>query len=354
MDFNSIRKAKSERLLQSFIQPELEKGGKRAVVGEVRLWGNEKWVKHEDGWVNVNEKSGKATLEHPGGKRSAAQQHHIDHHKSSMEKHGERSEKEEKVENPLVSEIQTNLSKVLDLATPFLEEKTKEYIESVLKEGKEEPTNLDIEYYKLGITIDLIKAFSKYIKPTDQVKVDSFKTTRNGSVSASLTVTRGEEKYKMETEAIIAGGYNIQDRHYRYISHTKLPASENKDSYQKLEERRNKLSKRKKLEYDLEIQSNWYKRDVDKFEKESSKTYEEVISEHPYITIDNTFDKMNNGGKANFNNSPDEFNAYMEKERKETWQRHQQAYKPERLRAIHSDYQKRISKLQSKIEEIIN
>ena len=32
----------------------LTKGGKKAVVGEVRDWGQEKWVKHPDGWVKLN------------------------------------------------------------------------------------------------------------------------------------------------------------------------------------------------------------------------------------------------------------------------------------------------------------
>lgn len=64
----------------------LEKGGKRAQNGEVRMWGKDKWVKHEDGWVNVS-KTGKATLERPGGKREAAGEHHISHHNTHIERH---------------------------------------------------------------------------------------------------------------------------------------------------------------------------------------------------------------------------------------------------------------------------
>lgn len=65
----------------------LEKGGKRAQNGEVRMWGKDKWVKHEEGWVNVS-KTGKATLERPGGKREAAGEHHVAHHNTHIERHG--------------------------------------------------------------------------------------------------------------------------------------------------------------------------------------------------------------------------------------------------------------------------
>ena len=53
------------------LEEAFEKGGKRAEIGEVRMWGKDKWVKHQDGWVNIS-KTGKATLERPGGRREEA------------------------------------------------------------------------------------------------------------------------------------------------------------------------------------------------------------------------------------------------------------------------------------------
>lgn len=86
----SLQKA---HLLQSFQSENtpydlLEKGGKRATIGEVRTWGNEKWVRHQDGWVHVHPKTGKATIEKPGGKRETASEDHVEHHKEHIDRHG--------------------------------------------------------------------------------------------------------------------------------------------------------------------------------------------------------------------------------------------------------------------------
>lgn len=64
-----------------------EKGGKRAQIGEVRTYNGQKWVKHIDGWVHVNETTGKHTLERPGGKRELASDEHILHAKSHLDRH---------------------------------------------------------------------------------------------------------------------------------------------------------------------------------------------------------------------------------------------------------------------------
>lgn len=81
---------------------ELQKGGKRATIGEVRTWGSEKWVKHADGWVHVHPTTSKATIEKPGGKREQASEEHVNHYKS----HIGRNEKEtgEKKEETTVNQ----------------------------------------------------------------------------------------------------------------------------------------------------------------------------------------------------------------------------------------------------------
>jgi len=67
----------------------LEKGGKRATVGEVRMYGGKKYVKHSEGWVYVNEGGqgkvydGKISEAHS----KPAEQHHIDHHKEHVGRH---------------------------------------------------------------------------------------------------------------------------------------------------------------------------------------------------------------------------------------------------------------------------
>lgn len=69
----------------------LEKGGKRATIGEVRTWSGEKWVKHQDGWIHVHPTTSKATLEKPGGKRETASEDHVKHYKEHFDRHGRES-----------------------------------------------------------------------------------------------------------------------------------------------------------------------------------------------------------------------------------------------------------------------
>lgn len=69
---------------QREIEDLLEKGGKRAHVGEVRMWGKDKWVKHQDGWVLFNQQTGKHVLETPDGKRKPASIEHVQHAKNSL------------------------------------------------------------------------------------------------------------------------------------------------------------------------------------------------------------------------------------------------------------------------------
>lgn len=79
------------------IEDVLEKGGKRAEVGEVRMWGKDKWVKHQDGWVNINQSTGKHTLERPGGKREPASDNHISHAIQHLFKEGKEEPKKERI-----------------------------------------------------------------------------------------------------------------------------------------------------------------------------------------------------------------------------------------------------------------
>ena len=71
--------------------------GKRAEIGEIRVYGGVQYVKHAEGWVYAK-KDGSHGIERPGGKRETAGEHHITHHKEHTSKKGGGSKEE--VENP--------------------------------------------------------------------------------------------------------------------------------------------------------------------------------------------------------------------------------------------------------------
>jgi len=91
---NDFQKSQAQKILsmynnvENFIEKseELEKGGKRAFIGEVRKYNGQDWVKHHDGWVLLNYSSGKHILERTGGKREEASKEHVEHAKKHMDK----------------------------------------------------------------------------------------------------------------------------------------------------------------------------------------------------------------------------------------------------------------------------
>lgn len=89
---NQFQKSQSEKIracyesesLEKSDLDSLEKGGKRAFIGEVRKYNNQDWVKHHDGWVLVHPSGKGHILERPGGKREPATDEHIEHAKQHL------------------------------------------------------------------------------------------------------------------------------------------------------------------------------------------------------------------------------------------------------------------------------
>lgn len=102
---------------------ELIEKGKKAEVGEVRIWSGEKWIRHQDGWVHISKK-GTATLERPGGKRERAENHHIEHYKKYSE------DSDIKVQKQPEGEIDHKNNKI-----------NKQNVEEILKEVMTNPGN---------------------------------------------------------------------------------------------------------------------------------------------------------------------------------------------------------------------
>lgn len=82
---NDFQKSQASKILSCYSQEnDLEKGGKRAFIGEVRKYNGQDWVKHQDGWVLLHS-SGNHILERPGGKREKASDDHVSHAKQHLD-----------------------------------------------------------------------------------------------------------------------------------------------------------------------------------------------------------------------------------------------------------------------------
>ena len=75
-----------ETTLENSVESLFEKG-KRAEIGEVRIWGGKKFVRHQDGWVEEM-KDGTHRLHYGKGSSESrvAEEHHISHHKEHTSK----------------------------------------------------------------------------------------------------------------------------------------------------------------------------------------------------------------------------------------------------------------------------
>jgi len=250
-------------------------------------------------------------------------------------------------------DIQNNLLMVLDLAQPTINELTDQYVEKMLNQKHPHIcTEFEIECYRIGVVSDLVRAFSRYIKSTDNVDVKSFSTGKGGVITIDCVITRNEIKHNMLTEMIYAGGYNIQQLHYRYISHTDLSASENKNAIQLLQERRNRLTKLQKVNEDIEYTNNWYKRDVDNFNKLKSMSFDEVI-ENSYLGENHTYSELSDGGKENFHFNPKEYEVYLNNLKDEIWQSHLNKIKDSILKEKTKEYEKQMLRHNTKLKALL-
>ena len=106
----------------------------------------------------------------------------------------------------------------------------------------------DIYFWRLQIKYKLFSSLSRYIRDTDTISDVSLFNGAKG-LQISCYVEREGKKYPFETEAIIAGGYNIQCLHYRYITKTTLGDSNHTSNLLKIF----RLSEDKeRLEYELQ------------------------------------------------------------------------------------------------------
>lgn len=85
----------------------------------------------------------------------------------------------------------------------------------------------DIFFWKLGLKYKLFNSLANYIQETDIITEIKLTKSVKG-LEINCNVTRDGVTYEFNTRAIEAGGYDIQCFHYRYITKTSLPKTEDK------------------------------------------------------------------------------------------------------------------------------
>ena len=249
--------------------------------------------------------------------------------------------------------MQNNLTQILEIAKFKIDAMVENFIEFHLKPNKynivRPATDYDIKMYELDITIDLIKAFGRYIKPTDEVN-DVHISSQKGVIVISCGVIREAVSYFLETEMIVAGGYNIQVRHYRYITKTKLHSLENNTAAAKLIAERNKLSKTQKINVDIAYCTKNYERNLADFNTEKSLSKNDIFNTR-YLGADNIWENLNDSAQKYYETS-EKYNTDVEKRRNEAWAYHLEMISDKRLKGINKNFEKVIKKLTDKLNNL--
>lgn len=153
---------------------------------------------------------------------------------------------------PITQQILLQLETPLNEITQrIIAQQKEEYLEKI---GKEMHITQWMEgMIRLSLVIDLMKALQNYILPTDKLEGFVWNEGSKG-IEIKMNISRDgdiENIQHLQTEAIYAGGYNIQRLHLRYLTKTKMSrvngglATEYQNQY-------NKLSKVQKLEVEIE------------------------------------------------------------------------------------------------------
>ena len=142
------------------------------------------------------------------------------------------------MKTPIKEEILKQLEKPInDLTARIIESEKAIYLKKMGRELNVTPWME--EMIRLSLVIDLMKALQNYILPTDELIDMNWYGGAKG-IEISAGIERDGVRYHFLTEAITAGGYNIQRFHYRYIVKSKMPrvngglATEYQNQYNKL------------------------------------------------------------------------------------------------------------------------
>lgn len=217
-------------------------------------------------------------------------------------------------------------------------------------------TKFQLEYTEIMVTYDFIKSVEKYTTNEDILLSVSSTVSHKGNLEINVRISRNTKEYSLSTEVIYAGGYNIQQLHYRYITHTNLPKSGNCIITDEYAAKLKKMTKIEKLQEEIKINKNWMQRYQENVDKLSSITtpdeiFEYVCAEHPYSLYakEDYWENMREDAKEWYG-SKEAFDAKKEKSLKEDIAYFHHTLKREKNNVAR--IQKDIAKLESKIASL--
>ena len=140
---------------------------------------------------------------------------------------------------------------ILDALEPTIVEMVNETEAWYSEKFKKDFTDFDREMARLNLTFDMVKAVETYTQPTDSLLSINVSTSVKGNIEIRAQIQRDGETYSFLTEAIYAGGHNIQRLHYRYITKTNIPKTGASSISKEYSEKIKRMSKAEKLNAEI-------------------------------------------------------------------------------------------------------
>jgi hypothetical protein len=186
---------------------------------------------------------------------------------------------------------ESNQGNVIDVILDAMEVTITEMLaateEWFVKTFKQPFTDRDREFARINLTYDLIKAIETYTQPTDELVTINIRKSVKGNIEISAQIQRAGEVYSFSTEAIYAGGHNIQRLHYRYIVKTRLPKTGVNQITKQWSEKIKRLSKAEKLSNEIRnytIRANKAREDAEENSRLKDDEILQAIKDDPKDT----------------------------------------------------------------------
>jgi hypothetical protein len=216
-------------------------------------------------------------------------------------------------------------------------------------------SDYDREMTRLNIIFDMVKSIEKYTLPTDSLVSINTSVSRKGNLEISAKIQRENVVYDLSTEVIIAGGYNIQIAHYRYITSTDLPTTGQSVVAKEYSDKIKKMTKIEKLNNEIESFQKRIEQNNKRVETASKLTDEEIfkITQHDGYVWPTWKEIVRRGAAKNYNNNEAEYNMKMKEDRV----RSIESYKNLNIKGPSKNTEalkKEIIKLEAKIKQAID
>lgn len=265
-----------------------------------------------------------------------------------------------KTYNQFVNESKQNniVNVILDSMEPTIVEMLAATEKWFTETFKQEFTKYDREMARLNLIFDMVKAVEAYTQPTDLLLSLNVSKSAKGNIEISSQIQREGTTYSFVTEAIYAGGHNIQRLHYRYIVKTNIPKTGASEISKEYSEKIKKMSKLEKLNQEIQSYKVRIKRATEDAETNSKLTDAEIIqsikdnpreSWHEWPTWKEI---VSRDAAKNYNNDESFYNSERDNgiaKRIASWKQMNIEWKRKSI----VDYQKTLKKLQAKLDSLL-